>query len=790
MSFRAQHQLQHPAPGELDYKVLEIDRAWSHVAASPPSQQALEEAEWQTVRGPRRSLPLPPDALVLDYKTRECRQHQCPSPRDCWFYHGQIDRRRIPTRSSDGRWSYCHHRGDGEDSAQNHPEMAYHPEKFRSKRCSKPTTSEGHCSGEFGARCAFIHDELPKFERSEELRLWGGSCWDIAEVVHQLGELRKRHPGGGLVLILRGVPGAGKSYLCEQLDPEDAPAVCSADAFFTNPKNGEYKFDGSKLSQAHDACFCQFEKRLKKRVGLVVLDNTNVERRHYSKYVEAALNSSYRVRIVELRHPRTPAAAQMLAARNRHRVPADAILKRLNSFEDDPRACVVHVPEPSAIGIANCVGSSSDLQAVQSHQGALGPPRWESFPERRPGGALTRTASSVERVEPGILLGPCVRAVNPLLKTEYALLDPFGAYNMDYQRRLLDHVATGLWHFVVGAMWDRCERHGGTFVQICVRDENHRFFHLRDVDQAISDLSNPISEPVQYVVGKGCPDAQNLLRIIKEQRLMQRYVHASSRGLTRSEFDRDDLKELRNQIAHGEYLRASSELRGKHAINSAMDKAISLLEELDGSAEYKLWRTGDAAFTEQGCLKSLRCLKASFGENQIMVERQRHLCATTTDDDILQMGVRTLENALVQIKEGRERKQWAQWIVRSIMCREREGQELDPRAWSEEIRAQSNLPPLNDSSQMSLPEISLTVGEDCPECDDDDDDPGEMIFTGLSDEEKITLECGACRRELLRGQFTNKEVRKPRRRCRDCASNTSGMPLVPCVATLQETALQ
>eukprot|EP00658_Telonema_sp_P-2_P062450 TRINITY_DN5112_c0_g1_i10.p1 TRINITY_DN5112_c0_g1~~TRINITY_DN5112_c0_g1_i10.p1 ORF type:complete len:128 (-),score=30.64 TRINITY_DN5112_c0_g1_i10:56-439(-) len=76
MSFRAQHQLQHPAPGELDYKVLEIDRAWSHVAASPPSQQALEEAEWQTVRGPRRSLPLPPDALVLDYKTRECRQHQ------------------------------------------------------------------------------------------------------------------------------------------------------------------------------------------------------------------------------------------------------------------------------------------------------------------------------------------------------------------------------------------------------------------------------------------------------------------------------------------------------------------------------------------------------------------------------------------------------------------------------------------------------------------------------------------------------------------------------------------
>ena len=60
------------------------------------------------------------------------------------------------------------------------------------------------------------------------------------------------------MLILRGLPGSGKSTLCKKIaksfrTEERETVVCSGDDFFTDPKTGKYKFDGSKLIEAHNS---------------------------------------------------------------------------------------------------------------------------------------------------------------------------------------------------------------------------------------------------------------------------------------------------------------------------------------------------------------------------------------------------------------------------------------------------------------------------------------------------------------------------------------------------------
>lgn len=55
------------------------------------------------------------------------------------------------------------------------------------------------------------------------------------------------------MVVMRGVPGAGKStivnYLANKLDTN---CICSADLFFM--KNGRYEYDRSKIGQAHEFC--------------------------------------------------------------------------------------------------------------------------------------------------------------------------------------------------------------------------------------------------------------------------------------------------------------------------------------------------------------------------------------------------------------------------------------------------------------------------------------------------------------------------------------------------------
>lgn len=82
------------------------------------------------------------------------------------------------------------------------------------------------------------------------------------------------------LVIIRGIPGSGKSTIAAKLFP--GHVLCEADQFFM--VDGEYKFNVTKLKQAHDACF------EKARIALgegksVVVANTFTRHWEYQRYL-------------------------------------------------------------------------------------------------------------------------------------------------------------------------------------------------------------------------------------------------------------------------------------------------------------------------------------------------------------------------------------------------------------------------------------------------------------------------------------------------------------------------
>jgi predicted kinase len=60
--------------------------------------------------------------------------------------------------------------------------------------------------------------------------------------------------------LLRGLPGSGKSTFAKQIWNEYA--ICEADKYFVDKESGEYRFDASKLKEAHSWCKNEVEIRM------------------------------------------------------------------------------------------------------------------------------------------------------------------------------------------------------------------------------------------------------------------------------------------------------------------------------------------------------------------------------------------------------------------------------------------------------------------------------------------------------------------------------------------------
>lgn len=129
------------------------------------------------------------------------------------------------------------------------------------------------------------------------------------------------------VIIMRGIPGSGKSSIAKSL----GGVICSADDFFVG-EDGVYRFDPSKIADAHRYCFGKFLDLCEivhdnetyqpgSWIQSIIVDNTNVELWEISPYLTLAKHFGHDVRII-----RADCDPNVAAERNLHGVPKAAIM--------------------------------------------------------------------------------------------------------------------------------------------------------------------------------------------------------------------------------------------------------------------------------------------------------------------------------------------------------------------------------------------------------------------------------------------------------------------------------
>lgn len=105
------------------------------------------------------------------------------------------------------------------------------------------------------------------------------------------------------LIILRGLPGSGKSSLSKILS-EDKWPVFSIDSYFTDPVTQEYAFQFDKNHLAYKNCELQTEKAMQQKIEKIFIDNTFTLEWEMEPYFKLASLYHYTVHVVtvENRH--------------------------------------------------------------------------------------------------------------------------------------------------------------------------------------------------------------------------------------------------------------------------------------------------------------------------------------------------------------------------------------------------------------------------------------------------------------------------------------------------------
>jgi hypothetical protein len=131
-----------------------------------------------------------------------------------------------------------------------------------------------------------------------------------------------------ILTLVRGLPGSGKSTFANWIWNDYA--ICETDKFFYD-KEGNYNFDATKLSQAHEWCRNKVETRMKDNqvnpqfYPEIVVSNTFTQEWEMKPYIDLANQYGYTIFtiIVENRHENSSV----------HDVPEETMKKMKNRFE-------------------------------------------------------------------------------------------------------------------------------------------------------------------------------------------------------------------------------------------------------------------------------------------------------------------------------------------------------------------------------------------------------------------------------------------------------------------------
>lgn len=144
--------------------------------------------------------------------------------------------------------------------------------------------------------------------------------------------------GDKILVILRGLPGAGKTTLAKSLiticgckgDP--SLYIFSTDDYFYLNKRGVYMYDPTQLNDAHSSNQRRVYDALESSITPVIVDNTNLEVWEMRPYASMAVQRGY---IIEILDVNTPWANNVneLVKKNIHGVPKNNIIRMQNRYE-------------------------------------------------------------------------------------------------------------------------------------------------------------------------------------------------------------------------------------------------------------------------------------------------------------------------------------------------------------------------------------------------------------------------------------------------------------------------
>jgi NEDD4-binding protein 2 len=136
------------------------------------------------------------------------------------------------------------------------------------------------------------------------------------------------------IILIRGLPGSGKSTKAKELAGEN-PNIFSTDDFFVNSDTGKYEFDPKLLGRNHSLNVKRTEKAMQEGVTPIIVDNTHTRFFEMKKTVELAQKYGYEV---EFHEPDTDWAwnVEELAKKNTHGVPLEAIQRMKDRWDKNP----------------------------------------------------------------------------------------------------------------------------------------------------------------------------------------------------------------------------------------------------------------------------------------------------------------------------------------------------------------------------------------------------------------------------------------------------------------------
>jgi predicted kinase len=125
------------------------------------------------------------------------------------------------------------------------------------------------------------------------------------------------------VVIYRGLPGTGKSYMIEDLRrciPTQRGLVFSADNFWLI--DGQYIFDPKRIGEAHAWCFRRYLEALQDgNFDYYIVDNTNISAFEIAPYIQAANAYGLQSEIITVW-----CSLETAIKRNTHNVPATSVV--------------------------------------------------------------------------------------------------------------------------------------------------------------------------------------------------------------------------------------------------------------------------------------------------------------------------------------------------------------------------------------------------------------------------------------------------------------------------------